>query len=347
MKRTRIGSFEVDTNKEYFVLSTPLRYMKQSEVRIYSYLDVLQEEAAQTNIDSELQRIYGEMDKYFCVAQIIEQLNTNSELTNAYYVFNAAVNSGVFDRVYSSLVDRNNEVNNIILDIINNSINYTVSDKDVLNTDLWRWWYENIIMCNYYTNPTTGAKTSEKPGKIVSVNGDVDFIGMFKQAAVSFCYSTVDESYLKASKTAVLKRKKENEVRSSLIACDIQLDSVTQSNYLKSGIAAATNGGNSVQFVNDLKRAAKQKQAKIGIAPEIIASIIMASLSFLGVFVKAIIDYRRDKLNNEATNSLNASPKYAPSESDFLNVDLDGDGRSDLSKLLLLGAAALAVYYFT
>ena len=346
MKRTRIGSFDIDVNKDYFVLSTPLRYMKQSEVRVYSYLDVLQEEAAQTNIDSELQRIYSEMDKYFCVAQIIENLNTDSELTNAYYVFNAAVQNGVFDRVYPSIVDRNNEVNNIILDIINNSINYTVTGKDVLDTRLWAWWYDNVIKCNYYTNPTTGEKMAEKPDFTVSIAGDVDFIQMFKNAAVSFCYSAVDESNLKASKIAVLKRKKENEVRSSLIACDVQLDSVTQSNYLKSGIAAATNGGTALQFVNDLKRNAKNKQPKIGLGEEAIAAIIVAAISLLGVFVKAVIDYRRAKLDNEAYNALINAQKTAPSESDFLNVDLDGDGKSDLSKILLLGAAALAIYYF-
>lgn len=342
MKRTQIGSATIDTALPYFVLGTPLKYMKQSEVRMYSYLDVLQEEAAQTNIESELNRIYNEMDKFFCIAQIIENLNTDIELTNAFYIYNQAIAAGVFDRTYNDLIERNNEVNKNIINIINDSVNYTVSDTAVINTELWDFWYNNVILCNFYTNPKDGSKCYEKPDTIVSVAGDLDFIGMFKDSAVSFTYTAVDESYISASSIAVIKRKKQNEARNALIACDVQLDSVTQNNYLVSGIAAAT-GGNAVAFVNRLKQTAKKQ--KIGSISATVASIIVAAITFLGTLIKAVIDYRRNKLNNEAKNSLNNAKKNAPSESDFFNIDLDGDGRNDLPKIALLAAAGLLMYY--
>lgn len=342
MKRTRIGNIDVDTNKYYFVLNTPLWQMKQSEVRIMSYLDVLQEQANVATIESEINRIYNEMDKYFCLAQIVENINDNPTLINAFYVFNEAVKKGTFNRTYADITERNDQVNEAVVNIVNDCINYTIKDTSVIDVDMWIWWKENILNCNYYTNPVDGAAQKEKPLSVpTAISGGYDYVETFKKSAISFCYSAVSPEVVKKSKVATLKRKKQNEVRNTLNVCDVQLDSVVQRNYINSGVAAATNGGTPLQFVNSLK-AVKQ----VGISETVIVAIISAAVTFLTALTKMIVDTRRDRLNDEAKLSLNTANQYVPAESDFLNIDLDGDGRSDAKKILLAGGALLLLYYY-
>lgn len=343
MKRTRIGNIDIDTKKYYFVLNTPIWQMKQSEVRIFSYMDILQEQANFATIDSELNRIFNEMDKYFCLAQIVENINDLPSLTNAFYVFNEAIANGVFDRTYSDMSERNELVNTAVVNIINDCINYTIADKAVIDVVLWAWWKQNILDCNYYTNPQTGEPQTEKPQQSANaiMGTEFDFVGTFKKSAISFVYSAVSADVVKASDIATLKRKKEIEVRNTLNICDVQLDSTVQSNYITSGIAAATSGGNALQFVNALK-----KSPKVGFDPATLATIIVAAIGFLTTLIGGIIDLRRDRLNGEAKKALSATDAYTPDKSDWLNIDFDGDGKSDTWKLLLIGAAGLALYYY-
>lgn len=349
MKRTRIGNTEVNENSTVFCFNTPIWQMRQSEVRIMSYLDVLQECAIYATIESEICRIFNEMDKYYCIAKIIENLGDNEAyLINAYYVYNEALQSGVFDHVYTDEIERNNHVNETVCNIVNDSINYTVSDSVVIDQQLWAWWQENILSQNYYTDPRTGQKMDKKPmAKAATIAGpDFDFVGNFKQSAVCYAYTAVGKEAVNSSSAARLKRKKQQEIRNALAACDVQLDGSVQNNYIRSGIMAATGGGSPEAFVNSVKAAAKEKRAQIGI-PEAVAAIIVAAITFLSTLTAAVINYRSSKLQGEARTSLQNGDKYAPSESDFMNIDLDGDGRNDLPKILLLGAAALAFILFT
>lgn len=349
MRRTRIGNTEVNENSTVFCFNTPIWQMRQSEVRVMSYLDVLQECAIYATLESEINRIYNEMDKYYCIAKIIENLGDNeSYLINAYYVYNEALQNGVFDYVYTDEIERNNHVNEAVCNIVNDSINYTVSDSVVIDQQLWAWWQENILSQNYYTDPRTGQRMETKPmAKAATIAGpDFDFVGNFKKSAVCYAYTAVGKEAVNSSSAARLKRKKEFEIRNALAACDVQLDSSVQGNYIVSGIMASTGGKSPDAFVNAVKAAAKEKRAKIGIT-EAVAGIIVAAITFLSTLTAAIVSYRRSKLTSEAKTALDNGDKYAPSENDFLNIDLDGDGRNDLPKILLLGAAALAIYFLT
>lgn len=349
MKRTRIGNTEVNQDSNVFCFNTPIWKMRQSEVRVMSYLDVLQECAIYATLESEVTRIYNEMDKYYCIAKIIENLGDNeSYLINAFYVYNEALQSGAFDYVYQDEIERNNHVNETVCNIINDSINYTVSDSVIIDQQLWTWWQENILQQNFYTDPKTGAQTQTKPNaKPATISGvEFDFVGNFKKSAVCYAYTAVSKETVNSSSTARLKRKKQNEIRNALSACDVQLDNSVQANYIRSGIMASTGGDSPEAFVQAVKNAAKAKRSRIGI-PEAVAAIIVAAITFLSTLTAAVINARSARLQSEAKTALQNGDKYAPSDNDFLNIDLDGDGRNDLPKLLLLGAAALAFYLFT
>lgn len=348
MKRTQIGNTEVNRDSNYFVLDTPLWQMRQSEVRIMSYLDLLQESANFATTDSEILRIYNEMDKYYCVAKIIENLGDNEAyLINAFYVYNEALQKGEFDRIYIDMLERNNHINELVCNIVNDSINYTVNDTVVIDQELFAWWQDNVINQNFYTDPRTGDKTQVKPDSLpVSIAGEVDYISTFKQSAVCYTYTVVSMDAIKESSQARLKRKKQNEIRNALGGCEIQLDITVQENYIKSGIMAATNGGSAYDFVNAMKRTAKKKSSIGEPISAAVATIIAAAITFLTTLVASIFSYRASRLGAEAKQALQNGDRYSPSANDFLNIDLDGDGRNDLPKILLIGAAALALYYF-
>lgn len=351
MKRTRIGNTEVNQDSSVFLFNTPIWQMRQSEVRVMSYLDVLQECAIYATLESEVTRIYNEMDKYYCIAKIIENLGTNEAyLINAFYVYNEAVQSGAFDHVYQDEIERNNHVNETVCNIINDSINYTVSDSVIIDQQLWTWWQENILHQNFYTDPKTGAQTETKPNaKPATIAGvEFDFVGNFKKSAVCYAYTAVSKETVNSSSIARLKRKKQNEIRNALSVCDVQLDNSVQANYIVSGIMSTTGGYGPSEFVNSIKRASKSKKNRIGDPiSAAVASIIVAAITFFTTLVAAVINARSARLKTEAKTALQNGDKYAPSDNDFLDIDLDGDGRNDLPKLLLLGAAALAFYLFT
>lgn len=347
MKRSKIGNLSVRTDKRIFVLDTPLWQMRQSEVLVFSFLDLLQEQANLTELDSELSRIFTAMDKYFAIAMIIENLGENVEyLKNALLVFYEAVEGGEFDYVYSDLNDRNEHINKVVLDIINDSINYSVNQNKAVPTELYKWWQESVIDLNYYTDPSTGEHIDYRPDNAVAIGTtNEDFIEKFKNSACCFAYSKVSESVLAGSKVALIKRKKQIEARNSLAGCDVQLDAKVQDNYLSSGIYQQTNGGDAISLVTALKQNAKNRN-KVGALTTAVASIIVACITFLTGLIGAIVSYRKEKLTKEAENSLNNAPAAAPSESDYFNIDVDGDGKNDMPKILAIGALALLYYYF-
>lgn len=348
MKRAKIGNTEVNRDSYIFLLDTPLWQMRQSEVRIMSYLDLLQESANFATLESDILRIYNEMDKYYCIAKIVENLGDNEAyLINAFYVYNEALQNGAFDKIYIDEIERNNHVNEAVCNIVNDSINYTVSDDVVIDQSLWAWWQDNIINQNFYTDPRSGAKVQEKPNALpVSISGEVDYISTFKQSAICYTYTVVSAAAIQESSQARLKRKKQNEIRNALGGCEVQLDITVQENYIKSGIMASTNGGSAYDFVSAMKRTAKKKSSIGEPISAAVATIIAAAITFLTALVSSVISYRASKLGAEAKKSLQNGDRYAPSANDFLNIDLDGDGRNDLPKILFLGAAALALYYY-
>ena len=206
MKRAKIGNTEVNRDSYIFLLDTPLWQMRQSEVRIMSYLDLLQESANFATLESDILRIYNEMDKYYCIAKIVENLGDNEAyLINAFYVYNEALQNGAFDQIYIDEIERNNHVNEVVCNIVNDSINYTVSDDVVIDQSLWAWWQDNIINQNFYTDPRSGAKVQEKPNALpVSISGEVDYISTFKQSAICYTYTVVSADAIKEStQTAV------------------------------------------------------------------------------------------------------------------------------------------------
>lgn len=344
MKRCRIGNIEIDTQSKILRLDTPVSQMRQSEVRLLSLLDLLQEKANFAVNEYEENKIYNEQDKIFCLCQVVENLGgTVQYLKNALFVYNEAVESGVFDKKYNNLAQRNENVNTITLNIINDSINYNVSLNFAVSPDRSKWWKENIIDLNYYTDINTGEKLEYMPENAASIGAsEYDFLGQFKESASAWCYTVVDRSFLAGSNKAILKREKQIESRNTLAGAGIQLDKQTQNNLIAAGILAQTNGGNEKDLINGLKAAGKQKTPFVGLTPELIGTIITAAVSILTAIIGVVLNKRKNELKQNAETTLKNTP--TPSVNDWL--DFDGDGTNDTNKILLFGVAALFAYYF-
>lgn len=345
MKRSRIGNITVDTDKIIFVCVKPFSQMKQSEIRLYSYLDLLQEKAGFAQTKQEENSIYSEMDKLFCIASIVDQLGDNTEqLYNSVYYFTNAVNNGAFNKKFDSLQERNDNLNNVTLSIVNDTLNNVSINNSIVTPSISDWWNENIMNLNYYTN-SDGEKVNSLPTVSIGATND-NYLERFKQGAPSWCYSVVDPDFLGKNSIAKIKRSKQIEMRKSLDACGVQLDFTTQTNLIHSGIMAQSDGATATEFINAMKASAKEQRAKIGMSEAGITALINAIASLLATCIPIVVGLiisAKQKKNNADTALNNAENKLA-SVDDWL--DIDGDGVSDAPKLLIGGAVLLALYYF-
>lgn len=345
MKRSCIGAVTIDTAKEIFVLNTPFEQMRVSEKQIFSFLDLLQTQAKYAT-GGELSDIYNQMDRYYAVAMIIETLgNTPEILARCVYPLNEALTAGEFE-FDGSLESRNSRLITLIDRIINNAINYTINKDYALDNDLYIWWQQNVMQLNYYV--TAGGVLTEEMPTIVAVSGTEDLMSGFKRAAGAYAYTRVSAQEVASSAKARMKRAKQIEARSAISAVCPELNDIVQNNYIDSALAEVTEGGDASTFVDGLKKIGKKK-ARVGALTE---AVITAIISLIATFVTAvtsltvaIIQNRKNELNQNAYNALNSYPIYTTSEDDFALGDIDGDGKDDTSKILLIGAAALAACY--
>lgn len=343
MKRNKIGSVEIQTERLVFVCDKPFSEMRQNEVRIFSHLDLLQEKAVYATED-EQNAIYTEMDKYYTIACICDQFGNNEDyLLNASAYFNDKVSNGEFDKDFASLEDRNENINNIVSEIINNTLNnYKLSS--ILTYDKLEWWRENIINLNYYTL-ADGTK-SKVLIKDVAINGTTaNYVEEFKKTACGWAYLHCDKSLIKNSKIAVSKYARQKTMQNAINDSNIQLDTTTQNNLIKSGIIKDTQGGDANDFVKALKEEGQKKSTKIGgLTAALITAIITlvcTALSVIGGIVQQRIASKSLAYSSDVVN-----PGNACDPSDFSGMlDDDGDGKID-TKYILLGIGLLGTIYY-
>ena len=346
MKRNKIGSVEVQTDRLVFVCDKPFSEMRQNEVRIFSHLDLLQEMSVFAN-DDEQNAIYTEMDKYYTIACICDQFGNNDEyLLNACAYFNDKVSNGDFDKNFESLEERNENINNIVSEIVNNTINNYILSS-ILTYDKLEWWRKNVIDLNYYTL-ADGTK-SKVLIKDVAINGtDINYIEEFKKTACGWAYLHCDKSLLKSSKIAISKYARQKTMQNAINDSNIQLDIETQNNLIKSGIIKDTQGGDANDFVKALKEEGQKKNTKVGdIAIALITAIltlVCTALSVIGGIVQKRIDQKIAE-NSSAYSSDVVNPGNACDPGDFSFLDDDGDGVID-TKYILLGIGLLGTIYY-
>lgn len=342
MKRSCIGNIKIDTDKYMLSVNRDFSQMRQSQVRIYSYLDLLQERAALTD---ETQTIYNDMDKYYCMFCIIEQFGSNVLLLeNSLYYLSDEVEKGSFDKIFKTLEERNANLQRTTDRIINNCLN-NVGITAIVDEESLKWWTENIINLNFYENDfkrTTSAQST------VTISGmtDQEFIEDFKKSGVAWSYLRCNKDIIKNNKKALLKYNNQVAMSKYLASCNIKLDQVTQRNLIDSGILKET-GSNADNCVLALKAKANQK-SNIG-DPTGVSELIMAIVTILSTCIGVVATIFQ-VVRNAKQSDLQAqqlTPDNMMSETDWFGfLDQDMDGMIDLKWLFLLGGLfAIGAYY--
>lgn len=347
MKRSAIGSTKIDTDKYLFTIDKPLSDMRQNQVRLISYLDLLQEKAQFTEKESELKQLYDAMDMSYCIYCIIDQFAENPKyLENSLYYYMDAIVSGEFDKEYNSLEERNNQLNQAIQSVIDKVISNCAIDSIVENDDLI-WWQENVIDLNYFE---LNGERSNVRLQDVAINGVTkkDFLEEFKRSGCAWSYIRCDKSLIEDNKVAIYKYGKQKNMQALLAQSNFQLDTVTQNNLIDAGILKETNGKSANDCVYSLREKAKaKKSAKISGDPfTIIATIVTIIATCVGIASQVFEVVRAGKTNYDARQ---LDPQYMIDETDWSDIfDSDRDGMID-TKWLILGAIALGIgaYYFS
>lgn len=342
MKRCQICNIKIDTDKYVFFLNKSFSQMRQSQVRIFSYLDLLQERA---NLTDNTAKIYDEMDKYYCLFCIVDQFGSNiSLLENSLYYFTDEVEKGSFNKVYKSLEDRNANLQRVVDTIINNCLN-NVGITAIVDEQSLSWWNENIINLNFFE---TDFKRSNNAQGTVTISGvtDEQFIEDFKKSGVAWSYLRCDKNIIKNNKKALLKYNSQISMSKYLSICNIKLDQVTQRNLIDSGILKET-GTNANDCVLSLKERAIKK-ANIGDptgVTELIVAIVTILSTCVGVAASLFQIIRNAKQSDMGAQQL--TPDQMMSETDWIGfLDSDGDGMIDMKWLLLFGGIlAIGAYY--
>lgn len=345
MKRSAIGSVSIDTDKYLFTIDKPLSDMRQNQVRLISYLDLLQETASFEDSEIKLKKIYDAMDQAYCVYCIIDQFGENQKFleTSLFYYIDAIVN-GAFDKKYNDLKERNNNLNQTIQNIIDKVITNSAIDNIVDKND-FEWWKENVIDLNFYE--LNGERSNVKL-QDVAINGVTkkDFLEDFKKSGVAWSYVRCDKSMIENNKIAVYKYAKQKNMQALLAQSNYQLDPVTQNNLIDAGILSETKGKTANDCVFSLKENAKKNSKISGDPFTIIASIVAIIATCVGVIAQVFEFVRAGKTNYDAKQ---LDPQYMMDSSDWSDIfDSDRDGMID-TKWLIIGAIALGIgaYYFS
>lgn len=341
MKRAKIGNINIDTTQYLFRIDKDIESMRQSQVRIISYLDLLQEKANLTTDDIELSAIYTEMDMYYVVYCIIEQFGDDvTNLETAMYYYNDAIIKGMLGGEFVSLSERNKCLLKCVDYIINANIcNYAVDTTNISYIGAI-WWQENVINLNYYEQ--NGVKSDVYIQNVAIGDTKEEFLEKFKKSCAVWSYVRCNTDELKNNKIAIVKLSKQRNAQQYLANCNIQLDIVTQNNLIDAGLLRETGGANATEFVQALKMAS-QKKSKIGDPATIIGIVLSIITTCTSVAVSVIQAVKQSKGVNFQPQQLN--PTAFTSADDWSSFDSDQDGHID-TKCLLLLAGILGVGYY-
>lgn len=343
MKRVKIGNINIDTTQYLFRIDKDIESMRQSQVRIISYLDLLQEKAELTTDELILNDIYTEMDMYYCVYCIIEQFGSNQmKLEVAMYYFNDAIAKGYLSGEYTSLEKRNASLNRCIEYIVYGVIsNYAVDTVNVTRQGI-KWWQENVINLNYYEQ--NGVKSDVYIQNVAIGETKEEFLEKFKKSCAVWSYVRCNTDELKNNKIAIVKLSKQRNAQQYLSNCNIQLDIVTQNNLIDAGLLRETGGANATEFVQALKLAS-QKKSRIGDPATIIGIVLSIITTCTSVAVSIIQAVKQSKGVNFQPQQLN--PTAFTSADDWSSFDSDRDGNIDTKWLLLLAGIFVVGYYLS
>ena len=181
MKRSRIGNTEIDLSAPYWSGGKPDGKLRVSQTTLYAQIDCLQAECnllterGATEDDDSVQSLFNRMDIIYAEIIATEQYGGQRDLLGrAGIVLSNMIESGDFARSYDSMDERNESLNEKIAAMQAAVANFQ-TQWTWANEDFRVMWLATVIDGDYYTNPETGERTTDKPGDFAAVGEVYDY----------------------------------------------------------------------------------------------------------------------------------------------------------------------------
>lgn len=279
MKRNRIGNTEVSTTN-YWSGGKDTHKLRQSEILLYSYIDLLQEEANILEADNEIQAKYNQMDMYFATLKIIEAYGSKKDLLiNAGVVLGNMIEAGDFAKTYDSLTARNVAVDALIGDIFDRTTNFTEVETQA---GFDEWFRESVVSKNFYCNPVSGEQSEIEPFRSAEIGVTYDYSYYSSQAKESgayWLYAVVDRDDY--TDEAYVKRLRHIEYLNWFESCNTGLTRESIKANAKAGIIAKT--GKTPE--TNLNEFISQSKPSVGFP----FALIVAAIAALATLVTAVV----------------------------------------------------------
>lgn len=252
MKRAKIGLADIDVQASYWSGGKDTHQLRCSELEIYAYIDLLQEESNISTNEDVIAEKYKQMDMYFACLQLIQAYGDYPDMLPVCgIVLNNAIIKGKFDKQYNSLDERNEYINVLIETLIDNVPNTPLTED--FTSEFLTWWKQTVIEQNYYTNPTTGEKseTLQESAAIGEVYDLAYYNDQIKQAGPYNTYIVASPENIN-TQNAMLKKNRQTEYLRWLDSCNVGLSMNAMKANIKSGVIAKT-GKTPDEVVAELK----------------------------------------------------------------------------------------------
>lgn len=350
MKRTKIGSVDVDLSVNFWTNGKNEGSLRQNERELYTIID-LEQTKAEFCSDDKVDEHFNEMDKAYCALQLINAFNADNDLLyRAGIVLNDAIINGSFDHSYDSIESRNSYINKLVDELIVKTNSNDLAD--FLSVDFAQWWNDTIVKQNYFINIATGTKTNVPDSRIGYSEKTDEFCAKLKAGGMSLLYIYSSPMSL-STKKSMAKFYDQQEIKESLKAVNPAFTESVCKNLILSGIAKDTEGKTPDDVIRGIK------EPKVGDLMAIITLVVTAVVALCGV-ATAIIAARKSEIDNDTAKILSNGniQAAAPGDGDFpIIADLDGDGvisqhetliyneKKNKTKLIIYGGLALTALY--
>lgn len=181
MKRSKIGNTEIDLSAPYWSGGKPDGKLRMSQTTLYAQIDCLQAECnllterGATEDDESVQSLFNRMDIIYAEIIATEQYGGQRDLLErAGIVLSDMIARGDFARSYDSMDERNESLNEKIASMQAAVANFQ-TQWTWANEDFRVMWLATVIDGDYYTNPETGERTTDKPGDFAAIGEVYDY----------------------------------------------------------------------------------------------------------------------------------------------------------------------------
>lgn len=235
MRRKYIGSSTVTDTRKVWFDGIDYDQLRQSQKNIFAKIDLLQSQASVTT-DKESD-YYNSMDKLYTCYKAVENFGDDTEmLKKAGAVINDKYCRGLLNKDFGDLSQRNEYINSLIKDVIEQTVNYSAADKKE-SKDITTWWQTNVLDKNYYKDITGETRTTKPVNPVTIGAASNDLVNKFKDGALSFAYAKTDWYKMTTpSDTIIYKTNLQTNSLNTLANIRAGISSQEQNAYISSKI---------------------------------------------------------------------------------------------------------------